>query len=299
MIRIKRDVDEPRELKTARENHLEKAIEAFEKCGASSDEFKAVLKDGYNSNATKERLYQDQKKKCAWCERKTPLSSNPVEHYRPKNRTWRHLRGHKRKRIDPEHYWWLTWTWSNLLFSCNTCNDQAHKANYFPLARRTQPMAHLAKPIPKPLTPSAFDTSLEQPLLLDPADLKVDPLDHIRWRPTIHSQLRPRDEWIWTPIGKSTRGKATIRILKLEEWSEDVAMHLKTSILPSIEEIEKHLSASPKRPKDARERWDKLLATTLAPESELSAATWCALKIWMPEKKRQENGLTKPRRPGT
>jgi len=299
MIRIKRDVDEPRGLKTARKNHLKKAITAYETFGASSDEFKAVLKDGYNSIATKERLFLSQKKKCAWCERRARPSSNPVEHYRPKNGAWRHRRGKKPERIDCEHYWWLTWTWTNLLFSCGTCNDQGHKANYFPLVRGSKPIPHWIKPITQPFTPSAFETASERPLLLNPADLTVDPLDHIRWKPTIHSQSRPRDEWIWTPKGKTAEGKATILILKLDELSEDVGMHLKTSVLPSIEEIEKHLNATPKRKRDAQERWDKLLATTLAPESELSAATWCALEIWMPKKKRQENGLSEPRRPGS
>ncbi len=296
MIRIKRDIDEPRELKRTGKKRLEKALDAFENFGSSSKEFKDTLKEGYGTYATKERLYLAQQKKCAWCERRTDFSSNPVEHYRPKNSAKRHLPDEKPEIIDAEHYWWLAWTWTNLFFSCVRCNDQGHKGNYFPMKTGTKPVPHLSKPIARPLPPSAFDTSSEQPLLLDPAT-NIDPLDHIQWKATDESP--PRELWIWTPDGLTEIGKATIRILKLEELSEEVGVHLKTCVLPSIEEIEKHFNAKPKRLKDARERWNKLLLNTLSPESKLSAATWCALEIWMPASKRSKNGLADPRRPGS
>ncbi|HRI65662.1 MAG TPA: hypothetical protein PK156_15550 [Polyangium sp.] len=296
MIRIKRDCDEPRGLGTARKNHLSKAIAAIAQHGAHSKEFKDTL-DGYGSKATKERLYLAQKKKCAWCEQSCRFSSNPVDHYRPKDGAWRHLPDNKPETVDKEHYWWLTWTWTNLYFSCPTCNDQGHKANYFPLVKGTKPIPSPKYPIPNPPPSRIFDTSGEQPLLLDPADPNVDPLDHIQWIPNFRHL--PRAQWVWEPDPITVQGDATIRILKLKELADAVQDHLKKCVLPSIEEIEKHLGASPKRLKDARERWDKLLANTLAPESELSAATWCALEIWMPAKKRRENGLTEPRRPGS
>jgi hypothetical protein len=294
MIRIQRDNDEPSALANARSRQIARAAQAYSAYGIRSDEFKKTLA-GYNQQSIKEKLYVAQHQKCVWCEQTVRFSSSPVEHYRPKNGAWRHLPGKKQKPTDSEHYWWLTWTWKNLFFSCPTCNDPGHKSNYFPLAKGTRPLQLPKKPLPNPPPPSLFDTSTEQPLLLDPTI--DDPMDHIQWIPSF-KHLR-RERWIWAPKGKTDRGKATVQILKLYELGDFIQDHLKKCVLPSIEEIEKHLGALPKRKKDAQERWDKLLANTLAPESKLSAATWCALEIWMPKKKRKENGLSEPRRPGS
>ncbi len=296
MIRIKRSKDEPSALTNIRERQLKLAIQKHAHPGVHSEEFRNTL-IGYNERTIKETLYAAQHKKCAWCERKADFSSCPVEHYRPKKGSKRHFWNDSVAIVDDEHYWWLAWTWENLHFSCCRCNDQAHKGNYFPLLHGTKALTPPQKPLIYPLPNTAFDTSTERPLLLNPSDRSDNPLKHIRWLPT--DKNPPRETWIWTPRGRTESGKATIRILKLEELSEDVGVHLRTRILRPIEHIEEYLSARRKRLADAQKCWDKLLKDNLAPESELSAATWCALEIWMPAKKRRENGLREPRRPGS
>jgi len=296
VIRIDRG-SEPDGLGRAGPNRLKKAVAAYELQGAPSKELAETL-DGYNTKATKTKLWLAQKKKCAWCERTTDRSSHPVEHYRPKNGAWRHLPKEKPEVVEHEYYWWLTWAWSNLLFSCVRCNDQGHKANYFPLAAGSSPLVVPARPLPRPIpAPSSFDVSTERPLLLNPLDRTIDPLDHLRWKPV--DCHWPRDAWIWSPEGLSDEGKATIRILRLEELGDDVGEHIKKCVLRPIVEIEKHLNATPKRLSDARERWDTLLLDTLSPESTLSAAAWCAIDILMPARNRSTHGLKAPPRPGS
>ena len=245
---------------------------------------------GYNPPAVKDVLFLAQHRKCSWCEIRTHYSSSPVEHYRPKAGAHRHDRGAP-PRIDHGHYWWLTWTWVNLLFSCPRCNDQGHKANFFPLATGSSPLATPSRPHRGPRGPRFFDTSSEQPLLLDPA--VDDPLDHMMWKP-LQRALSRRD-WKWSPSGLTERGTATIAILKLVELADLVEHHLRVAVLPSLEEVEGHLTAGRRRA--ATRRWQTLLADTVAPSSPFAAATWCALEQWMPAAKRTQFGLSAPARP--
>jgi hypothetical protein len=172
MIRIDRGA-EPRGLKIGAPRRLKAAAKAFNQHGASSEALAKKL-TGYGSQKTKLALFRAQQEKCAWCERHTDFSSAPVEHYRPKDGAWRNLPG-KKKRVDEGHYWWLAWTWSNLLFSCARCNDGGHKANYFPLRPRTAREAAPIAPLPLPPQSPIVDVSAEQALLLDPAGSE-DPL---------------------------------------------------------------------------------------------------------------------------
>ncbi len=290
MIRIVRGA-EPQGLKTAARRRLRAAANAFNRYGAPSP---ALLQTqtGYGSRATKLALFRAQQEKCAWCEQETDFSSAPVEHYRPKDGAWRHLPGQPLI-ADTGHYWWLTWTWTNLLFSCVRCNDRGHKANYFPLLPGTAavsvPVAPLGTSLPAPLV----DHSAEEPLLLDPAGSE-DPLDHIEWIP-LHTSFNRRD-WIWTPQGLTTRGAATILILGLEEFAERVQGHVRTRLLPSIEEVEDHLTEG--RASRAHSRWSRLLDDNLAPKAEWSAFTWHALRYLVPDHYRAKHGLRVPPRPG-
>lgn len=291
MIRVHRS-NEPRGLVRARGHRLGDAIAAYEAHGAPSQELSDTLK-GYGSRATKKALFKAQFKKCAWCEIRQPFSSSPVEHYRPKDGAWRHLPGQAR-RVDDGHYWWLTWTWTNLFFACSRCNDQAHKANHFPRVPGTLPAPTPTRPVQVPPATPFFDVSQERPLLLDPADPAVDPLDHVVWQP-FDTKLARR-LWKWVPRGLTDRGRATIAILRLDEFTDDVSDHLRVAVPPSIEETERHLQNG--RKADGVQRWQTLLGDVLAPDSQLSAATWFALERWMPASERAKHGLTDPPRLG-
>jgi len=124
----------------------------------------------YKPAAVVRALQDAQHNKCCYCERFVEDKYHDVEHWRPKARADR-----THGAIDPG-YWWLAWTWSNLLFSCNNCNRPNRdvdgrlvgKGDRFPLAEGSIPLvAELAAP------------GRELPLLLDPAARDIDPIDHI------------------------------------------------------------------------------------------------------------------------
>jgi len=64
--------------------------------------------------------------KCGYCEKKIvqPNYSN-VDRYRPNNGI------RDAKEYFPDLYWWLTFTWNNLILCCKECKQ--YKANYFPI----------------------------------------------------------------------------------------------------------------------------------------------------------------------
>jgi uncharacterized protein (TIGR02646 family) len=79
--------------------------------------------------------------KCAYCESKiTVVTYGAIEHFSPKS-------------VYPE----LTFEWSNLLLSCDICNDTNHKGIKFPLDKNGSP------------------------LLINPADGKTDPNTHLKF----------------------------------------------------------------------------------------------------------------------
>lgn len=91
---------------------------------SSEKEKKEVKKyeDGYRQADVKKALQEIYHEKCAFCEQKISICTNnlledcssTVEHYRPKS-----------------HYYWLAYSWDNLLWCCHRCNQ--NKANDFEL----------------------------------------------------------------------------------------------------------------------------------------------------------------------
>ncbi|MDX6694415.1 MAG: hypothetical protein QOF02_2018 [Blastocatellia bacterium] len=65
--------------------------------------------------------------KCAYCESPVETTSGyEIDSFRPRNRAV-NLDGS----LSPDHYWWLIYEWSNLLFCCATCNKL--KGSRFPI----------------------------------------------------------------------------------------------------------------------------------------------------------------------
>ncbi len=142
----------------------------------------------YAHHDVKTELSAAQHGKCAFCEAKiTHVSYGHIEHYRPKA-------GYKQSKNDELHkpgYFWLAYTWENLLFSCELCNSR-HKGNLFPLAN------------PKSRAKSATDNLAdEQPLFVDPAS--QNPSDVIRFRKHVPFAVK-----------SNTAGKQTIQSLGLK-----------------------------------------------------------------------------------
>jgi hypothetical protein len=150
--------------------------------------------------------------KCGFCERAL-TDTGQIEHYRPKQRVdalsddpdaWGEeidgtnmVRGRKGnlKPLAPQGYYWLAYTWSNYVLSCERCNV-AWKLTLFPIVE-----PHRALP-PEP-------DAVETPLLLNPYNERTDPVRHLAYDRT--GQIAPRDD--------SDAGWETIRSLGLDRES--------------------------------------------------------------------------------
>lgn len=108
-----------------------------------------------------EELWRAQHRKCCYCEMIIKKKFHDVEHYRPKASA-NCAPGCQRQ----YGYWWLAWTWDNLLFACPSCN-RSEKNDAFPLAHNSPTLADHAQP-----------PDQEQPLLLNPGDT-INPVEHI------------------------------------------------------------------------------------------------------------------------
>ncbi len=144
-------------------------------------------RDIYAAKSVKNALIKAQHGKCAFCESMVrAVAHGDVEHFRPKG-------GYQQRREDDLQkpgYYWLAYEWTNLLFSCQICNQQGKK-NLFPLAKpRRRAKSH------------HDDLATEEPLLVDPA--QVDPELHIGF----HDEVA-------FPRSGSRLGKASIEVLGL------------------------------------------------------------------------------------
>ena len=140
----------------------QRLIDAME----AGEELPAFQNSIYGHPIVKEQLIRDQHDKCAYCER-ADITANfygDVEHLRPKG-------GWVQKAGDPLHspgYYWVAYEWSNLLFSCQTCN-QTHKKNQFPLRLgKNRSRSH------------RDDMTRERPFLIDPTC--ENPSNYIEFR---------------------------------------------------------------------------------------------------------------------
>lgn len=233
---------------------------------------------------TQRALHQRQHKKCAWCERPVGRTGEPVEHVRPKAGATS-----ADGTASPQHYWWLTWTWENLVFSCASCNSQGNKGNRFWLMAGTP---RLPVPVP-PVNPSWFDVSAESPVLIDPR--REDPLDFIEWR--VVDQRLPRRRWRWTIRGRDPqkRGSGSIELLGLKSLVDTVNAHLQ-GLLALDAQLRAHLDAQ--RAAEAQAAWHDIVnAYVTKPGAPFRAASWWALEALWPAAARTGAGLAAVARP--
>jgi hypothetical protein len=205
-------------------------------------------------------LFKAQAYKCAFCEFKEQQAYNDVEHYRPK------AGADRSPGSNAAHgYWWLAWTWENLLFACASCN-RSHKRMLFPLRPGSVP---LVAPEPPP--------GGESPLLIDP--FSEDPIDFIQFR---HARLDKLDRWQPFPRNGAEKGRWTIRVAKLDrpELLDHYDEHVKVWVHPRIEEIEKALNSG--RTDFIRETWAKESKRLLYPGQAFAALSHDALDHYVP-----------------
>ncbi len=135
-------------------------------------------------------LWRYQRRKCCYCERIREAKREPdIDHFRPKKR----VRGQSERDLG---YWWLAYTWTNLLFCCRPCNQL--KSDHFPLLT-----GNCARTPEDPLAE-------ERPGLIDPIMDDPENLIDFRWEfgPIVMAK----------PIGKDAdgRGDRTIRLIGLD-----------------------------------------------------------------------------------
>ena len=116
----------------------------------------------YGAHSVKQSLKKIQHKKCCFCEGKSNAQSyGDVEHFRPKGAV---KQDKSSNRLYPGYYW-LTYCWNNLYFSCQICNG--NKSTLFPLENPNfRARSH------------HDDVADEKPLLIDPGGTE-DPRSHI------------------------------------------------------------------------------------------------------------------------
>lgn len=261
--------DEPEALRLERKVRLPEAIEAFNQHGPGHAELTCLLEKGYQR--ARPTLYQRQCGKCAFCEMSVDQSHSPVEHFRPKGKAQNWVNG--RWIDEPSHYWWLTWTWDNLFFSCNDCNNTAHKGNKFPIEPGSQRLAAPSRPASDPLPAEHFDLSVERPLLIDPR--REDPLDHLQWKPVDRRQ--PVKRWVWTLEGLDLKGSTTAEVLALKRRMDKVGRHL-GALLDLWVHVDRDWQEQ--HHDRARQGWDDLLQRFVEdPHQAFRAAAWCALQV--------------------
>ena len=140
-------------------------------------------------------IYNGEKKevgKCYFCESRLPEGGLHIEHYRPKN-GFKQLLGSEE---EYPGYYWLTYSWDNLILACYECN--IIKGTIFPLADEDMRVhSHIERDI----------LHQEEPLLINPAKLDVNPREHICFLDDL-------------PISETPEGIATIKLLKLDYGEE-------------------------------------------------------------------------------
>jgi hypothetical protein len=179
----------------------EKAVRDYEASGTPSKETDDIWR------AHKKWLLRNKfNNKCAYCEKSLLDIPRDAEHWRP-----------KRKITDPkarDHpgYFWLAYSWRNLLPACPLCNSYGGKKNQFPISndyvlRRKLTKAELgqllrpAEAIQSTKEPGEWYLgaedldALEGPLLLHPY-VDEDPTQHLQFRSNGYvAPLTKKGEW--------------------------------------------------------------------------------------------------------
>lgn len=257
MIAVQRG-EEPEDLQAERRHRLSRALLARQ--AKEPVEF-----TGYE--AAKDRLYDALHGKCAFCEMPLRKEGSPVEHFRPKQAVMNAASGQAK-----DGYFWLAWTWENLLFACTRCNTH-YKKTQFPLVPGTAALKEMC-----------FDLAQESPLLIDPA--RLDPREHIRFGWVAH-----RKRWIPYPLKGSELGDKTIRILGLDD-DDQPTRHVRDRVDPWLEQIEAvHAQGNAG---DTRDAWKRMLDSLFAPWAPFHAVTWDALDHFLNNAGLRTSGLDLP-----
>ncbi|MFO0652653.1 MAG: hypothetical protein U0326_40935 [Polyangiales bacterium] len=217
------------------------------------------LDDGYQCASEALKARGAQGPFCAYCEGQIRETGNPIEHFRPKAAVY-----DDKQRVIASGYWWLTWSWENLLRACGTCNDQGHKGNQFPLFDEGARLAPMQTP-----------PGDERPLLIDPT--REDPMRFIEFR--IQGRDIDGDEQ-WKPFPRRglTRDEARRAIRTIEVFGLDRGdiLGFYTSRVKGLAGRVESVTAAIARGDalEAAEAWRKLLAIAFGPYEQYKALAY-------------------------
>jgi uncharacterized protein (TIGR02646 family) len=254
MIRVERG-PEPAKLGIVRTEQLT-ALRALGRDPISDDV------EGYRVVA--EELWHAQYHKCCYCEARIPKGHNDVEHYRPK------AAADRRPGCTSTHgYWWLAYSWDNLLFACPGCN-RSHKNRRFPLDPGCQSLR--AEDIPP---------GNEAPLLINPGST-INPVEHIEFVYKSIGRTGAVSNWWARPRNGSRFGNSTIEICglnraDLREIRED---HYATVVIPHSRAMNAAIAAADQA---ALQREFIRALELLVPRNVHVGLTYDALRYSVPE----------------
>ena len=247
MIRIERPPNAPAILQGAGEQERQNNCESYDhysnECRSRSRMF--TFKDHiYAHGSVKNTLLKAQHHKCCYCESKFRATyPGAVEHFRPKGA----VQQERNQGREYPGYYWLAYSWENLLVSCHSCNSK--KGTLFPLS---DPGARARS--------HRDDMGAECPLLVDPAS--EEPRQHIRFRGPASEPL-------------TERGQETIRVLDLNRSDLEEERREKLAILGTFQAIVRLGETVGGEPvEEAR----KLLEGAVLPDARYSSMARCFLK---------------------
>lgn len=280
MIRVNRG-PEPPELAPIRTAELARVEALAAVRPLESEDFGKLYKGTSSDPELFRRLLNEaQHGKCCFCEMLHASKRRDLEHFRPKTAAL------GSDSVTRQGWWWLAWTWENLLFSCDYCN-QDHKKTHFPL--RDERLRLLAKDAPP---------GLEEALLLDPSDATINPLNHIQFK-----LIPPTGDWWPFPRAGSVYGEHTIRIcgLRRPQLIDAYRKH-HNSLIEEIKNLKEDLQSAddaqecgdPAPMAKQRARWDRLVRAKFQSTMQLTGLTIDIFDHYFPEPLRKEYGLSWP-----
>ena len=214
-------------------------------------------------------LWTRQNYKCCFCELLEQHEYNDVEHYRPKAELTRTEGG-----LKLPGYWWLAWTWANLMFACQSCN-RTYKKTLFPLDTGSVPLRSSQRP-----------PGREKPLLIDP--FQEDPIEHIQFRST---RIDRRLFWLPFPRNGSKKGFWTIKIAGLgrDTLRDLYQRHVVTHVAPRLELIRTALATGD--PQVIAATWRRETGALLDHRQVFVALSYDVLDAAFPETIRTQHDL--------
>ncbi len=251
---------EPAELEDVRREELERLRDIVAERRPTSDDI------GKRYAFVREALRRAQFQKCCYCESREQLEYRDVEHFRPK------ARADRRPGTEADHgYWWLAWTWENLLFACQPCN-RSHKKALFPLDHGSVA-----------LTAEESPPGAERCLLIDPAT--ESGIDDIQFA---LATFRSRERWMPRPRNGSSKGQWTIQVCKLDRPSllTDYTNHVQREVMPEVRKVQEAIARDDAEAVDRRWAWavDRLLH----PYQIFAGLSFDALDHFFPQDVREE-----------